>query len=76
VKLVSERPDLDIDRLLQTTAFFQLCRPGARAIHGLIHRVAQGECRQSALTRLHNSTWSRLFLPWATAQPAAIFQQA
>ena len=42
LELVSERPDLDLQGLLQQRAFLAFSPDGA-GIHGLIHRVAQGE---------------------------------
>ena len=51
LELVSERPDLDIEALLQRPAFLSFTdqRTG---IHGLIHRVAQGDAGKR-LTRYH-----------------------
>ncbi len=42
LELVSERPDLDLQGLLHQPAFLALS-PAGNGIHGLIHRVAQGE---------------------------------
>ena len=42
LELVSERPDLDLHSLLHQPAFLALS-PSGNGIHGLIHRVAQGE---------------------------------
>jgi type VI secretion system secreted protein VgrG len=42
VELVSERPDLDLASLLHQRAFLAFS-PGGDGIHGLIHRVEQGE---------------------------------
>ena len=41
IKLVSERPDLDLETLLHQSAF--LATGHDSGIHGLIHRIAQGE---------------------------------
>ena len=51
LELVSERPDLDIEALLQQPAFFTFAGQG-KGIHGLIHRVAQGDAGKR-LTRYH-----------------------
>ena len=51
LELVSERPDLDIEALLQQPAFFSFAGQG-KGIHGLIHRVAQGDAGKR-LTRYH-----------------------
>jgi len=42
LELVSERPDLDLQGLLHQPAFLALS-PAGNGIHGLIHRIAQGE---------------------------------
>ncbi|MFL9811848.1 type VI secretion system tip protein VgrG [Stutzerimonas sp. VN223-3] len=42
LELISERPDLDLQSLLHNPAFLELS-PAGNGIHGLIHRVAQGE---------------------------------
>src|SRR5690606_17183641 len=42
VELVSERPDLDLASLLHQRAFLAFS-PNGDGIHGLIHRVEQGE---------------------------------
>ncbi len=42
LELVSERPDLDLERLLHRPAFLALS-PAGHGIHGLIYRVAQGD---------------------------------
>jgi type VI secretion system secreted protein VgrG len=42
LELVSERPDLDLQSLLHQPAFLALS-PAGNGVHGLIHRVAQGE---------------------------------
>ena len=42
LELVSERPDLDLESLLQRPAFLAFTADGA-GIHGQIHRTAQGE---------------------------------
>ncbi|MGK9066496.1 type VI secretion system Vgr family protein [Stutzerimonas chloritidismutans] len=42
LELVSERPDLDLQSLLYQPAFLELS-PAGNGIHGLIHRVAQGD---------------------------------
>ena len=42
VELISERPDLDLENLLHQRAFLAFDQNGA-GIHGLIHRIAQGE---------------------------------
>ncbi len=42
VELISERPDLDLESLLHQRAFLAFDQNGA-GIHGLIHRIAQGE---------------------------------
>ncbi|MBA1274940.1 type VI secretion system Vgr family protein [Stutzerimonas azotifigens] len=42
LELVSERPDLDLQSLLHQPAFLALS-PAGNGIHGLVHRVAQGE---------------------------------
>tara|TARA_R110000824_G_scaffold83343_3_gene208746 strand:+ start:30026 stop:32110 length:2085 start_codon:yes stop_codon:yes gene_type:complete len=57
--LVSERPDLDIDTLLQQPAFLSFAGQG-KGIHGLIHRVAQGDAGKR-LTRYHISVVPHLF---------------
>ncbi|KAA0696219.1 type VI secretion system tip protein VgrG [Halopseudomonas laoshanensis] len=59
LELVSERPDLDIDRLLQQPAFFSFAGAG-KGIHGLIHRVAQGDAGKR-LTRYHIDLVPHLF---------------
>ena len=51
LELVSERPDLGIEALLQQPAFFTFAGQG-KGIHGLIHRVAQGDAGKR-LTRYH-----------------------
>ncbi|MBW8455659.1 MAG: type VI secretion system tip protein VgrG [Pseudomonas sp.] len=40
--LVSERPDLDLQALLHKPAFLAF-DPAGKGIHGLVHRIAQGE---------------------------------
>ena len=42
LELVSERPELDLEALLHQPAFLTL-GPDGSGIHGLIHRIAQGE---------------------------------
>ncbi len=42
VELVSERPDLELESLLHQPAFLAFAPDGA-GIHGLVHRIAQGE---------------------------------
>ncbi len=42
LELVSERPDLDLQALLHKPAFLAF-DPAGKGIHGLIHRIAQGE---------------------------------
>ncbi|MGE8297792.1 MAG: type VI secretion system tip protein TssI/VgrG [Pseudomonas sp.] len=42
VELISERPDLDLESLLHQRAFLAFDQNDA-GIHGLIHRIAQGE---------------------------------
>ncbi len=42
LELVSERPDLDLERLLHQPAFLALS-PAGHGIHGLIYRVAQSD---------------------------------
>lgn len=42
VELVSERPSLDLEKLLHKPAFLQLS-PDGHGIHGQIYRVAQGD---------------------------------
>ncbi|MCW8155847.1 type VI secretion system tip protein VgrG [Stutzerimonas stutzeri] len=42
LELVSERPDLDLQALLHKPAFLAF-DPAGRGIHGLVHRIAQGE---------------------------------
>ena len=42
VELISDRPDLDLESLLHQRAFLAFDQKGA-GIHGLIHRIAQGE---------------------------------
>ena len=59
LELVSERPDLDIDSLLQQPAFFSFAGHG-KGIHGLIHRVAQGDAGKR-LTRYHIDLVPHLF---------------
>ena len=49
LELVSERPDLDLQALLHKPAFLAL-DPAGKGIHGLVHRIAQGESGQR-LTR-------------------------
>ncbi|WAJ38763.1 type VI secretion system tip protein TssI/VgrG [Pseudomonas sp. GOM7] len=51
VALISERPDLDLESLLHQRAFLAFDQHGA-GIHGLIHRIAQGESGQR-MTRYH-----------------------
>lgn len=51
VQLVSERTDLDLERLLHRRAYLAFDQTGA-GIHGVIHRMAQGECGKR-LTRYH-----------------------
>ncbi|MGP0174927.1 type VI secretion system tip protein TssI/VgrG [Pseudomonas sp. NCHU5208] len=51
VELISERPDLDLESLLHQRAFLAFDQQGA-GIHGLIHRIAQGESGQR-MTRYH-----------------------
>ncbi len=51
LELISERPDLDLQSLLHKPAFLALS-PAGNGIHGLIHRVAQGESGKR-LTRYH-----------------------
>ena len=51
LELVSECPDLDLQSLLHKPAFLALS-PAGNGIHGLIHRVAQGESGKR-LTRYH-----------------------
>jgi len=49
LELVSERPDLDLQALLHKPAFLAF-DPAGKGIHGLVHRIAQGESGQR-LTR-------------------------
>ncbi|WP_218422083.1 type VI secretion system tip protein TssI/VgrG [Stutzerimonas stutzeri] len=42
LELVSERPDLDLQAVLHKPAFLAL-DPAGKGIHGLVHRIAQGE---------------------------------
>ncbi|EIK55030.1 Rhs element Vgr protein [Stutzerimonas stutzeri TS44] len=42
LEMVSERPDLDLQALLHTPAFLAF-DPAGMGIHGLVHRIAQGE---------------------------------
>ncbi|WP_312465106.1 type VI secretion system tip protein TssI/VgrG, partial [Stutzerimonas kunmingensis] len=42
LELVSERPELDLERLLHRPAFLALA-PDGSGIHGLVHQAAQGE---------------------------------
>jgi len=49
LELVSERPDLNLETLLHQPAFLTLGHEGS-GIHGVIHRIAQGESGQR-LTR-------------------------
>lgn len=49
LELVSERPDIDLESLLQQSAFLAFAGSGA-GIHGQIHHAAQGESGQR-LTR-------------------------
>ncbi|WIX03870.1 type VI secretion system tip protein VgrG [Pseudomonas sp. AR5] len=42
VELVSERPDLELESLLHQPAFLAFA-PDGGGIHGLVHRIAQGE---------------------------------
>ncbi|SDM02858.1 type VI secretion system tip protein TssI/VgrG, partial [Pseudomonas indica] len=42
LELVSEKPDLDLESLLHKPAFLAFA-PDGSGIHGLIHRIAQGE---------------------------------
>ncbi|MHB0806727.1 type VI secretion system Vgr family protein [Stutzerimonas nitrititolerans] len=49
LELVSERPDLDLETLLHQPAFLTLGHKGS-GIHGVIHRIVQGESGQR-LTR-------------------------
>ncbi|MGQ7960298.1 type VI secretion system tip protein TssI/VgrG [Pseudomonas sp. SP16.1] len=42
VELIGERPDLDLESLLHQRAFLAFDQNGA-GVHGLIHRIAQGE---------------------------------
>jgi len=49
VELVSERPDLELETLLHQPAFLAFA-PDGGGIHGLVHRIAQGESGQR-LTR-------------------------
>ncbi|MBC7201121.1 MAG: type VI secretion system tip protein VgrG [Pseudomonas balearica] len=49
VELVSERPDLELESLLHQPAFLAFA-PDGGGIHGLVHRIAQGESGQR-LTR-------------------------
>ncbi|MDH1680355.1 type VI secretion system tip protein VgrG [Pseudomonas chengduensis] len=51
VELISERPDLDLASLLHQRAFLAFS-PNGDGIHGLIHRVEQGESGKR-LTRYH-----------------------
>ena len=51
LELVSERPDLDLQGLLQQAAFLAFDQAG-HGIHGQIYRVAQGESGKR-LTRYH-----------------------
>lgn len=59
LELVSERPDLDIEAFLQQPAFFSFAGQG-KGIHGLIHRVAQGDAGRR-LTRYHIDLVPHLF---------------
>ncbi|CEG54236.1 Rhs element Vgr protein [Stutzerimonas xanthomarina] len=49
LELVSEHPDLDLERLLHRPAFLSFA-PDGSGIHGLVHQAAQGESGQR-LTR-------------------------
>ncbi len=49
LELVSERPELDLERLLHRPAFLAFA-PGGSGIHGLVHQAAQGQSGQR-LTR-------------------------
>jgi len=49
LEVVSERPDLDLQALLHKPAFLAF-DPAGKGIHGLVHRIAQGESGQR-LTR-------------------------
>jgi type VI secretion system secreted protein VgrG len=51
LKLVSERPDLDLESLLHQPAFLALS-PTGNGVHGLIYRVEQGDSSKR-LTRYH-----------------------
>ncbi|WP_313306564.1 type VI secretion system tip protein TssI/VgrG, partial [Stutzerimonas balearica] len=51
VELVSERPDLELETLLHQPAFLAFA-PDGGGIHGLVHRIAQGESGKR-LTRYH-----------------------
>ena len=42
LELVSEKPDLDLESLLHKPAFLAFA-PDGSGVHGLIHRIAQGE---------------------------------
>lgn len=72
LELVSERPDLDIEKLLHKQAFLAFNDSGT-GIHGQIYRVAQGDCGKR-LTRYSLTLVPQLaYLAHRTNQ--RIFQQ-
>ncbi len=58
LELVSERPDLDLEALLNRPAFLAFA-PDGSGVHGLIHSIAQGDSGQR-LTRYRLSLVPRL----------------
>ena len=58
LELVSERPDLDLEDLLQRSAYLSFDTEGA-GVHGHIHQAAQGESGRR-LTRYHVVLMPRL----------------
>ena len=58
LELVSERPDLDLESLLNRTAFLTFA-PDGSGVHGLVYRIAQGESGKR-LTRYRLSLVPRL----------------
>ena len=58
LELVSERPDLDLESLLNRPAFLAFA-PDGSGVHGLVYRIAQGDSGQR-LTRYRLSLVPRL----------------
>ncbi|MCM2329792.1 MAG: type VI secretion system tip protein VgrG [Pseudomonas sagittaria] len=58
LELISERPDLDLEALLNRPAFLAFAADGA-GVHGLVQRIAQGDSGQR-LTRYRLSLVPRL----------------